>query len=42
VALPHEQMGRRAVEILLAGQPSGQTLVPMPVVVRNSIGAPRP
>jgi len=41
VALPHEDMGRRAVEILLAGEPAGQTLVPMPVVVRNSIAPPR-
>lgn len=40
VALPHEEMGRRAVEILLAGQPSGQTLVPMPVIVRDSIASP--
>jgi LacI family transcriptional regulator len=40
VALPHEDMGRRAVEILLAGEPAGLTLVPMPVIVRNSIGAP--
>lgn len=40
VALPHEEMGRRAVEILLAGEPSGQTLVPMPVIVRDSIAPP--
>lgn len=40
VALPHEEMGRRAVEILLAGQPAGQTLVPMPVIVRASIAPP--
>jgi len=40
VGLPHEQMGRRAVELLLSGEQSGETLIPMPVVERFSIGAP--
>lgn len=39
VALPHEAMGRRAVELLLAGGTAGETLVPMPVVTRASIRA---
>lgn len=37
VALPHEAMGRRAVELLLAGGLAGETLIPMPVVTRESI-----
>jgi LacI family transcriptional regulator len=37
VALPHEQMGRRAVELLLAGENAGETLVEMPAIVRSSI-----
>ena len=39
VALPHEAMGKRAVELLLAGAIEGETLVPMPVVARASVGA---
>lgn len=39
VALPHEAMGQRAVELLLAGATEGETLIPMPVVTRASIGA---
>jgi len=39
VALPHEAMGKRAVELLLAGATEGETLIPMPVVARASIGA---
>jgi len=39
VGLPHEQMGRTAVGLLLAGAPARQTLVPMPVVQRSSISA---
>jgi LacI family transcriptional regulator len=39
VALPHEAMGKRAVELLLDGPVGGETLVPMPVVARASIGA---
>jgi len=37
VALPHEQMGRRAVELLLGTGADGETLIPMPVVRRSSI-----
>lgn len=37
IALPHEAMGRRAVEILLADPGRGETLVEMPAVVRDSI-----
>jgi LacI family transcriptional regulator len=39
-ALPHEQMGRRAVELLLAGAAADRCLVPMPLRRRGSIGAP--
>jgi LacI family transcriptional regulator len=40
-ALPHEAMGRLAVELLLAdpGDP-GTRLVPMPLIVRSSIAVP--
>jgi len=41
IALPHEAMGRRAVELLLSGDDAEQTLVPMPTVSRSSIAAPR-
>ena len=41
VALPHEAMGQRAVELLLAGAVEGEILIPMPVVERASITAPR-
>jgi LacI family transcriptional regulator, galactose operon repressor len=37
-ALPHEEMGRRAVELLLAGETAQRCLVPMPVRRRGSIG----
>ncbi len=37
VALPHEAMGRRAVELLLSPTSQGETLVPMPVVMRDSV-----
>ncbi len=39
IGLPHEEMGRRAVELLLmpGGPPAGRHLVDMPVVVRESI-----
>jgi LacI family transcriptional regulator len=40
VALPHEQMGRRAVELLLDGDGTGPILVPMALRRRKSIGAP--
>jgi len=39
-ALPHEQMGRRAVELLLAGSVVDRCLVPMPLRRRGSIGPP--
>ena len=41
VGLPHEAMGRMAVELLLAGETAGETLIPMPVVKRASIGRGR-
>jgi LacI family transcriptional regulator len=41
VALPHEAMGKRAVELLLAGGSEGETLIPMPVITRASMAAPR-
>jgi len=37
VALPHEAMGRRAVEILLSPEPHGETLIEMPAIIRASI-----
>ena len=40
VALPHEQMGRRAVELLLADSVADRCLVPMPLRRRGSIDAP--
>lgn len=39
-ALPHEQMGRRAVELLLDGAAAGSHLVPMPLRRRGSLGTP--
>lgn len=43
IGLPHEAMGRAAVELLLAGATGGETLVPMPVLVRGSLpGAAEP
>lgn len=42
VGLPHEDMGRASVEILLGpGTPSGGRLIPMPVIERTSV-QPRP
>ncbi|MHC9043208.1 LacI family DNA-binding transcriptional regulator [Microbacterium saperdae] len=41
VALPHEAMGRAAVELLLGGEHAGEMLIPMPTVERASITAPR-
>lgn len=38
IGLPHEAMGRRAVELLLAGTDEGEVLIPMPVVHRASVG----
>jgi LacI family transcriptional regulator len=37
VGLPHEQMGREAVKLLLSDAGPGERLVPMPVVERASI-----
>jgi LacI family transcriptional regulator len=41
VALPHETMGARSVEMLLAKDVPLQELVPMPVVRRESVGSPQ-
>jgi LacI family transcriptional regulator len=37
IALPHKQMGSRAVELLLSPASKGEHLVPMPVVRRGSL-----
>jgi LacI family transcriptional regulator len=37
IALPHEAMGRLAVELLLDGRKGKEHLVPMPVVNRGSL-----
>ncbi|GIJ29697.1 alanine racemase [Micromonospora qiuiae] len=39
-ALPHEEMGRKAVELLLDGGGEGPSLVPMPLRRRRSVAAP--
>jgi LacI family transcriptional regulator len=41
IGLPHEAMGRRAVELLLGQQSAGEVLIPMPTVQRSSVGAAR-
>jgi LacI family transcriptional regulator len=41
VALPHFDLGRQAVELLLAGRPAGVHRVPMQLRARDSIGPPR-
>ncbi len=41
IALPHEAMGRRAVELLLSSERGAETLLEMPAIVRSSIGVPR-
>lgn len=42
-ALPHEQMGRKAVELLIRpDQTAEQHLAPMPLIARASIAAPSP
>lgn len=41
IALPHEDMGRRAVDVLLSPGDTGELLVPMPVVTRESIATLR-
>lgn len=40
IALPHEAMGRRAVELLLGGATGEQELIPMPVMTRASVAPP--
>ena len=40
--LPYEEMGRRAVEMILGLRPRGRELLEMPIVVRDSIAPPRP
>lgn len=42
IALPHEQMGRAAIEALLDRSQSGEILIPMPVIERASIAPVRP
>ena len=37
IGLPHEAMGRRAVEMLLARQGEGDSVMPMPPVIRSSL-----
>lgn len=37
IGLPHIEMGRRAVQLLLGHDEPGHVLVPMPVIVRGSI-----
>jgi LacI family transcriptional regulator len=37
IALPHEQMGREAVRVLLSDEDDVETRVPMPVVMRESL-----
>jgi LacI family transcriptional regulator len=37
IALPHEEMGRRAVDMVLSGEAAHESLVPMPVIRRGSI-----
>jgi len=37
IALPHDEMGRQAVSLLLSEQAESETLVSMPVVARGSI-----
>jgi LacI family transcriptional regulator len=37
IALPHDEMGRQAVSLLLSGRDNDEILVSMPVVTRRSI-----
>ncbi|VXA91337.1 Catabolite control protein A [Microbacterium sp. 8M] len=37
VALPHEAMGSRAVDLILHPEPATESLIPMPVVMRDSV-----
>ncbi|MBU1307170.1 MAG: LacI family DNA-binding transcriptional regulator [Alphaproteobacteria bacterium] len=40
IGLPHEAMGRRAVEMLLGRQKAGEALIVMPSVIRGSLRMP--
>ena len=40
IGLPHEAMGRRAVEMLLERRSVGEDLIPMPPVIRGSLRTP--
>ncbi|MNL73008.1 Ribose operon repressor [compost metagenome] len=42
IALPHEEMGRTAVELLLHPQGSAGAILPMPIIWRGSIRTERP
>ena len=42
IALPHEAMGRKAVELLLSDGEDRQALVPMPIIERSSISTVGP
>lgn len=37
IALPHEEMGRQSVRLLLEGHEETEVLVPMPIVLRGSL-----
>ncbi len=39
IALPHEEMGRAAVDVLLDQERSGEILIPMPIIERGSIAS---
>lgn len=39
--LPYEEMGRRAVEMILDQRPPARELLSMPIMVRDSVGPPR-
>jgi LacI family transcriptional regulator len=39
IALPHEEMGRKSVQLLLDGSSSDEVLVPMPIITRGSLPA---
>lgn len=40
IGLPHEEMGARAVKMLLGESEDSELLVPMPAIIRNSVAAP--
>lgn len=39
--LPYEEMGRRGIEMTLGTRPMTRELLPMPVMMRDSVGPPR-